>query len=120
MEGNEGFVVKLDRPRRFRLTVDSVAKVEEERGVDFRVVCKPASGQDSWSWLADMLWVFGLADDPELTPLEAQTIVREYIANAPPFLQVKRMRDMRSAVLRAGEAFAKNVIGEFGPGGEGR
>lgn len=80
---NEGMVVELDRPRRIRLTIESVAAVEKERGVDFRTVCKPSADRSNEAWMADMLWAFGLADDPKLTPLEARQIIRKWITGVP-------------------------------------
>lgn len=104
------FSITLDKPRNLYLTNDSTAKVEEERGVSFFDFCKQPPGGDPLAYLADMLWAFNMADDPQLTPLEARKIIRMCIVNAPPFLKAKRIRDLRDAVLAAGKAYEKEFL----------
>lgn len=102
------FQITLDKPRNLYLTDDSTAKVEEERGISFFDFCKPSG--DHLAYLADMLWAFNMADDPQLTPLEARKIIQRCIINAPFFLKIKRLRDLRNACLAAGKVYEKEFL----------
>lgn len=107
-EQNEGVVVQLDVPRRLRLTLESMAKIEEEKGVEFRKFTE-YRGQDEEGCLSRILWAFSQTENPGMTELEAKQIIRRSIMNTTRGLKIKRMLDLRAGVFKALKAFKRDT-----------
>lgn len=107
------FTVTLDKPRRVKLTLDSVAAVEEERGMGFVEAMRAANEAGFEQGIAEMIWIFCQATDPGFTRLEAGKIVQEWIMKAPIFLRMRRLRDLREAARKAAAEFQVSWPVEF-------